>query len=289
MSTHMNITRTTQRSLVRRIVHASGLNKIGVFRTYTDALKRFVAETHIPWPVKIQGFFYKGVSIEDYYSGSYEKETTALFKRLITPGMVILDIGAQRGYFTLLSSKLSGNSGRVYAFEPFAPVFTELRQNVERNSGSENIVLVQKGAGAVTKSQSYFIPSASIFPVKHEDVHADSHLVSTIDIVRLDDYFRDMISPIDFVKIDIEGAELQALDGMQEIIRRNPSLVLVIEIAPKVLDKIHVDPMVLLDKLSSFGFNLHTIQYDGTTERSTKNAILTMARRNRYINILCTH
>src|SRR4029077_7247904 len=66
-------------------------------------------------------------------TGVWEAHVTAVFTRLLSPGDVCVDVGAYTGYFTLLASKLVGNSGHVYALEPASQTRKELVSNLELN------------------------------------------------------------------------------------------------------------------------------------------------------------
>jgi hypothetical protein len=65
--------------------------------------------------------------------GFYEKYETALFKRLVKKGMVVVDIGANIGYYTLLAAHLVGDKGKVFAFEPDPNNYDLLCKNIEVN------------------------------------------------------------------------------------------------------------------------------------------------------------
>ena len=75
--------------------------------------------------------------------GVYCRYETQSFKTLIKPGMVVLDIGANIGYYTLIAARLVENSGRVYALEPESENFSILRRNVELNNYG-NIIVKQE-------------------------------------------------------------------------------------------------------------------------------------------------
>jgi FkbM family methyltransferase len=160
-----------------------------------------------------------------YVFGTSEPEVVQVIQREVRPGSLALDIGANIGYFTLLLAKQVGAEGKVIAFEPLPEVFDVLKENVATN-GYRNVVLESKAVtddtGCVRLSQTRAEPLSSV-----ESIISGSGI--TVPAVALDDYFPGRGDRVDFIKMDIEGAELLALKGMQEILQRDRP-VLVVEL-----------------------------------------------------------
>lgn len=162
-----------------------------------------------------------------YLAGRYEPEVTALFRDTVKRGMSVVDIGAFCGYYAVLSSRLAGPSGRVYAFEVDPGNHKYLVRNLEAN-GCANVVPVNKAVFRSTGRMSMAFHA-----------EADHHWVSdteagpastTVETVSLDDFFAAEGWPsVGLVKMDIEGGELAALEGMRELVRRNPDLKIIME------------------------------------------------------------
>ena len=166
------------------------------------------------------------VSLDDDFIGGsiirtreYEPHLSRVFRQHIRPGMQVLDIGANMGYFSLLAASLVGPGGRVYSWEPSSSNVRMLRASQIVNHFS-NIEIVQAAAGAQTGLLHYF-PNASndtvsaIDEAKPEDLaHAE-----TVMALRVDDLVGQN-EAIGFLKIDFEGYEYEALRGAQETIRR---------------------------------------------------------------------
>ncbi|MDN5836432.1 MAG: FkbM family methyltransferase, partial [Nitrosospira sp.] len=142
-----------------------------------------------------------------------------LLKRHLPVDGVFIDVGANIGTFTLVAARLASR-GQVHAFEPSAHHFFRLARNVELNH-FENIVLNRKGLYDQPGEAILFLPSqagemnnsgaASLYTSRAEEPRQVSEAVS---LVRLDDYVRDQrIQRINIIKIDIEGAEIKALEG----------------------------------------------------------------------------
>lgn len=177
----------------------------------------------------------------------YEPGTTSLCKQLIKPGMTVIDIGANVGYFTIMFSKLVSSNGKVYAFEPNPQISEMLRYNVKN---LENVIVQKKAVSNkrsvveffssehTTGSHGFFVP---------ERFRTGSYKV---EAVSLDDFVRDEgLSRIDLVKIDVEGAEPLVIEGMTDVINRAEKLFLVLEFNPSCLRLGHVDPEEFLEML----------------------------------------
>jgi len=160
----------------------------------------------------------------------YEPNTTDVFRKYVIPGMVVFDIGANIGYYSFLASKLVGESGNVYSFEPEPNNFSLLQENIKRWS-SQNVLPVNKAVSIDGGEALLNISSKSGCHslIGHSKVSGHSVHVSTID---LDSFVKENnIKRVDFIKIDIEGAELLALKGMQNIIN-SFSPIIICEVNP---------------------------------------------------------
>ena len=148
----------------------------------------------------------------------------------IRPGDVVLDIGANIGLYTLVFAECVQDSGHVFAFEPHPPSFALLERNIQLN-GVGNVTLVPCAVSDETGTTDLYVSRT------HNGIHRihKSPLcreVIRVPSVRLDDYFAQYDRSIDLVKIDIEGEEYRALQGMKQILRSNPSIGLFLEYAP---------------------------------------------------------
>jgi len=172
----------------------------------------------------------RGIAQALMHDGCYEPETTEVFRRLLKPNMKVVDVGANIGYYTVLSAKLVEENGIVYAFEPEDRNFKDLVENVEF-SELRNVVLFQKAVSdtsdivATLHLSKYESGEHSLIQGRVKD---ESGTVE-IETVRLDDAID---GEVDFLKTDTEGNELAVLRGAKRILS-NPNIKLVIEIFPE--------------------------------------------------------
>ena len=228
---------------------------IGKKIPFIKTINRFII-SHLG-TIEIQGNkMFLGSSADLLISrGVYEPFETDIVKKEVKKGDIVLDLGANVGYYTLLFAKLVGKNGKVFAFEPDPTNFSTLKKNVEIN-GYKNVVLVQKAVSNKTGDIHLYLSSSVSNTIYNR--HDGSKSIE-IESVRLDDYFKNVDFKIDFIKMDIEGAEGGAVQGMMNLLKRNKNIKLVTEFLPMRLQDFGVGPKQYLDLLMGAGFKLYEI------------------------------
>lgn len=220
--------------------------------------------------------------------GAYEPFATSLVKKVVKEGDVVLDIGANIGYYTLILAKLVGQRGKVFAFEPGPLNFALLKKNIEIN-GYKNVILEQKAVSDRSEMTRLYLSADN--PADHRiyDSHDNRRFIQ-ISAVRLDDYFKDYFGKIDFIKMDIQGAEGLAIKGMANLLRRNANVKVLTEFWPFGLTRCGLEPNEYLSMLLSLRFKLYEVSEQ---ERKIKPVVVsrllhmyTPDKRN-YTNLLC--
>jgi FkbM family methyltransferase len=175
----------------------------------------------------------------------------------------VIDVGANIGYFTLLFARQVGPLGKVYAFEPGPISFSLLKVNILIN-GYQNCILENKAVSSKTETQTLYICPTGESDNRVSGVEIDfgpeKRTRMDIDSVSLDDYFSGKDQKIDFIKMDIQGGEYFALQGMQKLIRQNPMLNIALEFAPGGIRGI--DPKGFINFINSLGFDIYDLLGD---------------------------
>ncbi|MFA5793503.1 MAG: FkbM family methyltransferase [Candidatus Brocadiia bacterium] len=190
-------------------------------------------------------------------NGVYEPLETSIVKQYVKKGDIVLDIGANIGYYTLLFARLVGDEGKVYAFEPEPDNFELLKKNVEINK-YENVVLIQKAVSDVGGKIRLYLSGDNKGDNRIFDSD-DNRPYIDVDMVSLSDYFSDYKGKVDFVKMDIQGAEGRVVKGMINLLNNNRQIKIISEFWPEGLDRAGTKPEEYLMTLESFGFKLNII------------------------------
>lgn len=186
--------------------------------------------------------------------GVYEEHETDMVKKIINKGDTVIDIGANIGYYTLMFAKLVGNDGKVFAFEPELSNYNLIKKNVEIN-GYKNVVIEHKAVSNKNEKIKLYLSEDN--KGAHTLVKDKTKNFLEIDSVRLDDYFKEYEGKVDFIKMDIEGAEMEALKGMSLTLVKMSNIKLMTEYNPYLLKKIGINPKEYLELLKKSGFKLY--------------------------------
>ncbi len=200
-----------------------------------------------------------GLSRDLLAYGIREPFSTQVMKEALKPGQVVVDVGANIGYYALLEAKTVGEKGRVYCLEPAPENVEILRRNIAAN-GYENIEVLHAAAGAASKEGKLYLSSShNQHAMLAENVRGAVGSVP-VQMVSLDDFMRDKPFP-SLVRMDVEGYELDILRGMKDLFATGKPMQLFIEIHCFFLKEKVLDLLAILKKA---GFRVKV----GTWERT---------------------
>lgn len=188
-----------------------------------NRVRRAFPRMPIPWRLPF-GAWWLGESGEldhKLVHEEFERQELRFVQRLLRPGMTVLDIGAHHGLYTLLCSKSVGCKGRVIAFEASPRECRRLGKHVRLNSCS-NVRIEPCAAGSQHGSADFYVVDG---PTDwgnslREPAVAESTYKIRVEVRAVDDVLQGLgISRVDFMKIDVEGAELEVLKGAMQLLR----------------------------------------------------------------------
>lgn len=198
------------------------------------------------------------IDYQIYCTGFYMIEVvhSKYFRRSIQDGFIFIDVGANKGYYTLQAANRVGLQGQVHAFEPVTNTFSHLQTNVALNDftnviSNQTIVHDHSGELEIFIAEENNTGESSI--QKPANFSGRSEIIPCIT---LDEYIiENNINKVDLIKIDVEGSELSVLKGMQNILKREKEgLQLLIEVNESHLLSNGTCSCEIYEYLRLFGF-----------------------------------
>jgi len=184
---------------------------------------------------------------------------TEFFRSIVKKGMTVIDVGANLGWYSLMAANLVGKEGRVFAFEPDPENFRLLSKNIQVN-GHQNIKVINQAVSDKTGAGQLFLCEENRGDHRIYNPNNERRGIE-ISTTSLDDFFQD--SPhIDVIKIDVQGAEHLVFSGMDQIIKTNAQLFIMMELCPKFLKMCGSSPRDFLKTIENYGFLIYFINED---------------------------
>lgn len=209
------------------------------------------------------------ISSQIFWFGYHSRDELLYLDKILKSNMVFIDVGANRGEFTIFAAKRLEN-GKIISFEPVTKMFKELKRNVDLNN-FKNIKIIKKGAGDKKQQISIYGTSNKFFDNTINEglftvyKSADCNkFLEKIDVVVMDEILSKE-NRIDIIKIDIEGGELPALMGAENIIKKFKPII-ILEICDKNLKAAGYNSKNLLNFLKKYNYKFELIIFNGKTK-----------------------
>lgn len=190
---------------------------------------------------------------EIYYTG-FDRRDCRVLKHLVKPGAVMLDVGANIGYFSLLCAKWMGGEGVVHSFEPFPSTVARFERNLDLNPSLRGMVRIHKLA------LSDFIGTAGMSEPNSGNSgcnYLSSEAAGAVNVTTLDSFVESQpLQRIDLIKIDVEGSEVALLHGAERSIERFRP-VLMVEVNPFTLGKFGKTAADLVRLIGGYGYAMY--------------------------------
>ena len=196
-------------------------------------------------------------------AGELERGTRLLIQRLLKPGDVFVDVGANLGLHTLAAARAMQGRGNIIAFEPFEPTKRLLEKSVWINGFSEITEIHQAAVSNFTGHQKLFLGATSghhsLFPLDVPSGLASQPV--EVPLVRLDDVIQ-AGQKVTLIKIDVEGAELEVLESAASVIKHTPDIAFIVEFGPTHLKRTGHSTQQWLSAFTDIGLIYRAINAD---------------------------
>lgn len=168
-----------------------------------------------------------------FFLGEFERAITKIAASLVRKGDVCIDVGANFGWYTTLFHNRAGEEGAVHSFEPVPATFRELKRNFELLAQSENVFINNLALG--DRNGSVSINLFEDLPTGHASLSSQGRSDAAVfecRMVTLDSYLEEhAVGPVNFIKVDIEGAELMFLHGAKRLFGQDIPPIFLMEMA----------------------------------------------------------
>ena len=170
--------------------------------------------------------------------GNYENEELNIVKSYLKPGMTCIDVGANVGVYSVLAAQKIGEGGVVYAFEPVLGIYEVLAKNsmLYKSIRPFNFGLHNKKS-----------------VVQYKNTNATAGRKIELNVIVGDELLQD-VEKVDFIKIDVDGAELGVVEGLQNLINRSPKLLMVCELSNRHYKIAGFTEIQFFDLVEKLGF-----------------------------------
>ena len=184
--------------------------------------------------------------------GLLEISVQEAVKRMLGEGEVFYDVGANIGFFALAGARLVGPAGAAYAFEPVPDNATSIRESAALN-GLGNLEVVEKAAGrAAGRDRLLLVEDLSWSHLESQGWHPRTLDTVEIEIVAIDDLVAGgRLRPPHLVKIDVEGAEIDVLEGMRRTIEEH---------RPAIVCELHDTAAEFIETMGTMGYETSNLE-----------------------------
>ncbi len=219
-----------------------------------------------------------------FFFNKYEDYETQLVKKIVKAGDTVFDVGANFGWYTIIASKLVGSSGRVLAFEMVPNIVKEFERNIELNHLERNITIENIALGENTGTIGYFYSEDQEMGNFRSDLllkGSRALVTGNSKMMTLDDYVElNSINKVDFIKCDIDGAEVLFLRGARKTIETKRP-VIIMEVNERAQKAQGHSCREIFEELERVGYAFFSLRFN------LKPIGASGFRRNFKDNILC--
>ena len=222
-----------------------------------------------------------------FWYGYYSRDIVLLLNRILLPGMVVMDVGANIGEITMAAAQRVGSNGHVYSFEPMRTAYDCLTEHLKVNE-LRQVTPIAKGLSNKTGVATIFRAESTYKDGSRHDglgtlfpTSSRSETAGNIKLTTMDEFCAETaVTRIDLVKIDVEGAELAVIrGGLKSIDRFKPYLI--VELQTETAEDAGYKPADIIALLKTVGYRFFIIG------RKARLRPMNQAILSTFQNVLC--
>lgn len=260
----------SQSSLLHRYLQASRQTRIYALRyRIKRAWSRIFPRVPLPVRLPYGGWWLAADDMLDdsIFTGNFELNELKFAERFLKQGMTVLDIGAHHGLYTVLAARKVGKTGKVMAFEPSAKERRRLMTHLRLNRVQDRVSVIPTAIGKETADTTLYVvvgKETGCNSLRPPAVAEPTEPVR-VPVTSLDAFLsKENLDRVDFIKMDIEGAELAMLEGAQGMLANHPRPVILTEMADSRTRAWGYKASAIYDFLNARGFHWFEITQGGT-------------------------
>lgn len=226
-----------------------------------------------------------GISRELFFTGVHEAESTKQFKEEICSGMTIFELGANIGYYALIGAQRIGASGKIIAFEPSPINMQAFKTNISLNNYERLVETYQMGIGNKTGKMMFNLVNKGNMSSFHE--RADGGGIKTfnsieVNVTTIDDFVKDRLEKIDYMRMDVEGYEYEIFQGMKNFLKSEfaPNGFF-IEVHSQLLNQNGHSCKEFVTVLGNYGYYITTARWRGKAD------VIVFSKKELFNHPLC--
>jgi FkbM family methyltransferase len=245
--------------------------------------------------LNLADFVVSGAVLND----GYEPHETDFIRRTVRPGQVVLDIGANIGYFTLLMAHLVGAAGYVYAFEPREDLCGFVKRSIAENHYEDRCAIFTCALGDFEGVCNFRMAGKSGLDPSDPNYHSscylamneaggDKHEFCDVEVKILDCLLSDSFDKrVAFIKIDAEGAEHMIFRGARNLLKRDKPIILSEVFEPLLRDVSKADAVTYVKSVTAFGYECYVFENGALTPMgSVERFFKSEASRVKPVNVV---
>ena len=185
----------------------------------------------------------------------YEPEMIDTIEKIVKKGDSFFDLGANEGYFSVLSSKIVGRNGKIYAIEPQSRLQNIIEINFKLNSINNGKIIQKAISNKIGKIEFSLTPDTNTGSSGLYNTTKYKNPTETVKMITLEQlFYEEKIKKIKLIKIDIEGLEYEAILGSKKLFMQNIIENIALELHPDILLKRNKSESEIIKFLNDAGY-----------------------------------